>query len=90
VGFLPIPAPSLDIYGKAGLARWKLNGSYTSSGVFGNYATEFSDQGTGFAWGVGVQAHIGKIGGRLGYESFSITNTNGARVFSLAVFLNLM
>ena len=31
-----------------------------------------------------------KIGGRLAYESFNIPNTNGARVFSLSVFLNLM
>jgi hypothetical protein len=31
-----------------------------------------------------------KIGGRLEYESFNIPNTNGARVFSLSVFLNLM
>ena len=27
VGFLPIPLPIVEIYGKAGLSRWKLNGN---------------------------------------------------------------
>jgi hypothetical protein len=84
LGFLPIPVPFLDIYGKAGLTRWKLNGSSE------NGLVAFSDRGTEFAWGVGAQAHVGKIGGRLEYESFNIPNTNGAHVFSLSVFLNLM
>ena len=84
VGFLPIPVPYLDVYGKAGLARWSLSGSNTGS-LF-----SFSNHGTEFAWGAGVQAHVGNIGGRLEYERFSIPNTDGARVFSLAVILNLM
>src|SRR5438874_2696283 len=84
VGFLPIPVPYLDLYGKAGLARWKLNGSSPL------VSAPFSTNGTEFAWGGGVQVHIGNIGGRLEYERFNIPNTNGARVFSLAVFLNLM
>jgi hypothetical protein len=66
------------------MMRWKLNGSSE------NGLVAFSDRGTEFAWGVGAQAHVGKIGGRLEYESFNIPNTNGARVFSLSVFLNLM
>ena len=35
VGFLPIPLPVVDVYGKAGLARWKLNGDVNSPGVAG-------------------------------------------------------
>src|SRR5438552_11769172 len=81
---LPISLPYLDLYGKAGLARWKLNGSSPL------VSAPFSTNGTEFAWGGGVQVHIGNIGGRLEYERFNIPNTNGARVFSLAVFLNLM
>jgi hypothetical protein len=27
VGYLPLPIPFVDFYGKAGLARWQLNGS---------------------------------------------------------------
>lgn len=89
VGFLPIPVPYLDVYGKAGLARWKLDGTASSAATPGNFFA-FSDQGTEFAWGVGTQAHIGNIGGRLEYESFNIPNTNGAKVITLAVILNLL
>ncbi|GAC1453219.1 MAG: hypothetical protein PVS2B3_05070 [Steroidobacteraceae bacterium] len=89
VGFLPIPVPFLDVYGKAGLARWKLD-STTSSGTPPGNLFGFSRQGTECAWGLGAQAHIGNIGGRLEYENFNIPNTNGAKVFSLAVILNLL
>jgi opacity protein-like surface antigen len=88
VGFLPISVPFLDIYGKAGLAHSKLNGS-TNGGVPGSISA-FSDHSTEFAWGVGAQAHIRNIGGRLEYESFKIPNTNDAHVFSLAIFLSFM
>jgi hypothetical protein len=81
VGFLPIPLPFLDIFGKAGLARWKLNGS--------SPVTSFSTSGTEFAWGVGTQVHVGNFGARLEYENFRIPSTNGAKVVSLEVFLNL-
>jgi len=81
VGFLPVPVPFLDIYGKAGLARSKLSTDESGSAA--------SNHGTEFAWGVGVQAHIRYVGGRLEYESFNIPNTNGAHVVSLSIFLNL-
>jgi hypothetical protein len=88
LGFLPIPLPNLDIYGKAGLASYKLNRSITSYGssgaVYNSY--EFPDRSTVFTWGAGVQAHIGIIGGRLEYEGFDKASTT---VFSLSVFLNL-
>jgi hypothetical protein len=89
VGFLPIPVPFLDLYGKAGLARWKLDGTAASTVPPGNLFS-FSNQGTEFAWGLGAQAHIGNIGGRLEYENFNIPNSSGAKVFSLAVILNLL
>ena len=80
LGFLPIPVPFLDVYGKAGVARSKLdtndNGLVTST------------RSTEFAWGVGVQAHINIVGARVEYEQFNIPNTSGARAASLSVFLN--
>lgn len=85
VGFLPIPLPYLDVYGKAGLARYKLNGTITIANV-PNGSSAYSDNGTVFTWGAGVQAHIGIIGGRLEYEGFNKASTS---VFSLSVFLNL-
>jgi len=78
LGFLPIPVPFLDIYGKAGLARSKLNTNGTSS------------RGTEFAWGVGVQAHVSIVGARLEYENLKIPNSSGAKVASLSVFVNFL
>jgi OOP family OmpA-OmpF porin len=85
VGFLPIPLPVVDVYGKAGLARWKLNGDVSSLVSPGSLSTN----GTEFAWGIGVQAHISMFGARLEYENFNIPNTSGAKITSLSVFLNL-
>ncbi|HEY0767147.1 MAG TPA: outer membrane beta-barrel protein [Steroidobacteraceae bacterium] len=91
VGFLPLPVPFLDVFGKVGVARWKLNGSASSAGTLPPSSFfAFSDRGTEFAWGAGAQAHVGNIGGRLEYERFRIANTNDARVFSLAVILSLL
>jgi len=87
VGFLPLPVPILDVFGKVGLARWQQSGSSNASA--GSQLFSLSDNGTEFAWGVGAQAHFGAIGGRLEYEAFNIHNTNGANVVSLSVFLNL-
>lgn len=86
VGFLPIPLPIVDIFGKAGAARWKLNGSVNST-VFA--PSGFAHSGTDFAWGIGVQAHISMFGARLEYENFNIANTSGAKIASLSVFLSL-
>ena len=91
VGFLPLPLPFVDVFGKAGVSRWKLNGNAGGAGTLppGSFFA-FSDQGTEFAWGAGAQAHFGNIGGRLEYERFRIPNTDDARVFSLSVILSLL
>jgi hypothetical protein len=89
VGFVPIPVPYLDIFGKVGLARWESSGSSSVLAPPGGPFFSLSDNGTQFAWGVGGQVHVGNFGGRLEYENFNIRNTNGANVFSLSVFLNL-
>ena len=81
VGYLPIPVPFLDVFGKAGLARWKLDGS--------SPVTSFSSSGTEFAWGVGAGVHVGNFGARLEYEDFRIPNTNGAKITSLDLYLNI-
>jgi hypothetical protein len=84
VGFLPIPLPVVDIFGKAGVAFSRLDGEFYFPGVGGSYG----NTGTGFAWGIGVQAHINIVGARLEYEDLKIPNTSGAKVASLSVFLN--
>jgi len=85
VGFLPIPLPIVDVFGKVGFAHWKLNGNVNSLVSPGSLSTNGSE----FAWGIGVQAHISIVGARLEYENFNVPNTSGARVASLSVFLNL-
>ena len=78
VGWLPVPAPYLDVFGKLGVARWQLNGTVVSPALF-----HLDDTGTQFAWGVGVQLHLQNVAVRVEYEGFNISNTNGARVYSL-------
>lgn len=87
VGYVPIPVPYLDVFGKVGLARWTQSGgtAATPGGFF-----SLSDNGTQFAWGVGGQLRFGNVGARLEYENFSIRNTGGVNLVTLSVFLNLL
>jgi hypothetical protein len=71
--------------GKAGVAFSRLDFMYYQPGLGGGFASN----GTGFAWGIGVQAHISIVGARLEYEDLKIPNSSGAKVASLSVFLNL-
>lgn len=80
IGFLPIPVPFLDIYGKAGLARWDLD-AHTSGAAL----VDFSDHGTEFAWGGGAQLRFGSLGARLEYDHFDIDNTDGLNLYTLGV-----
>lgn len=89
--FLPLPVSWLDLYGKAGAARWEL---HTNANAAGNSPNgnlfELTDRGTEFAWGLGAQAHFGILGGRLEYERFDIPHTGGAEVFSLSLVLSFL
>lgn len=80
VGLLPLGP--IDLFGKAGGARWSLSGD-----LQGPNSTLFAldRNGTSFAWGAGIQAHVGSIGGRLEYEHFDMPYTDGARLFSADV-----
>jgi hypothetical protein len=79
VGFLPLPLPFVDVFGKAGLARWTLDG-HDNSSLFA-----LDDHGTDFAWGGGAQARFGPLGVRLEYEQFNVRNTDGVKAVSLDV-----
>jgi hypothetical protein len=84
VGFVPLPLPFVDVFGKAGLARWNLNG-HTNSSLFA-----IDDHGTDFAWGGGAQAHFGALGLRLEYEQFNVRNTNGVKAVSFDVLFHFL
>jgi hypothetical protein len=99
VGFLPMPVPAMDIFGKVGFSSWRYDETIIR---FGAGAPSGSDtqKGTTFAWGIGAQAHIRIVGVRLEYESFKMNGTtvvspselqehqSTAKVASLSVFLN--
>jgi hypothetical protein len=63
----------VDLYARAGLAHWKVNGSATGLG-------SDSESGDEFTYGAGVGVHFGSIGVRAEYERFKIndldTNVN--------------
>ncbi len=87
VGFLPVPLPNLEVYGKAGLASYKLNDTVTASspGLL-DYSQAYPENDAAFTWGAGVQAHVGNVGGRLEYDGFDTASTS---VVSLSLYLNL-
>jgi opacity protein-like surface antigen len=74
VGFLPIPV--VDLYAKAGLARWDT--TISSAGLF-----DIDDSGTEFAYGAGVQLNLGAFGARLEYEQFDVDHTDGVELLTL-------
>jgi opacity protein-like surface antigen len=59
--FLPLPV--IDVYGKAGLVSWKTDASAP--------ALSLSRSGSDFAWGAGVQVHLGSLAARLEYEALN-------------------
>jgi outer membrane protein with beta-barrel domain len=75
--YLPIPVPFLGVYGKAGLARWELNGD-SNVGLL-----RLDDRGTEFAWGGGAQLSFRSFSARLEYDNFNIKNTNGLDLYTL-------
>jgi hypothetical protein len=79
VGLLPLGA--VDLYAKAGGARWRLSGN-----LQGPNSTLFAlnRDGASFVWGAGIQAHWGPIGARLEYEHFQMPQTDGARLYTAA------
>lgn len=78
VGLLPLGA--VDLFAKAGGARWELSGDLQGPG---SSLIALDRNGTSFAWGGGIQAHYGPLGLRLEYEHFQMPDTDGARLYSV-------
>jgi hypothetical protein len=81
VGFLQLDPAPIDLYAKAGLARWEVNGSVSS--ILGNFSA--SDDGTEFAYGAGVQARFGSLAVRAEYETFDIENDEKFELISVGL-----
>ena len=77
---------NIDVYGKAGLARWQFNGNITQPGLF-----NVSDNGTDFAWGAGLQYHfLDRFAARIEYEHFNIREANDVQLYSLGVSYTIL
>lgn len=79
-GLVFLPIPIVDVFAKAGLVRWELNGRTTGgTGLF-----QLDDDGTDFAYGAGAQFNLGRLCIRGEYERFDIDNTDGLELWSLS------
>ena len=74
VGYLPLPVPFLDVYGKAGIARLHTNVNGFDGQICVDPAPQCQMSTTQnswdnrFAYGVGVQSHFSALGVRAEYE----------------------
>jgi hypothetical protein len=78
VGFVPLPFPGVDLYGKVGLDHWTLNGRIY-------YLGRRSDEATQLAWGAGTQVHVARFGIRLEYERLIMAQASRAYLYTLGV-----
>ena len=76
-----LPLPFLDVFAKAGVARWQLNGNFTGAGQL----FAFDDRGTQFAYGAGWQANYGALAARFEYDGFEVKNSSGLSMYSLGL-----
>jgi hypothetical protein len=86
MGHIPLPLPMLSLYGKAGLSRWQVRADVVGTPGF----VGLDDHGTQFTWGVGAQLHFGNVAGRLEFEHFAITHTDGANIVTIGVQVTLL
>lgn len=92
LGYLPVPLPWIDIYGKVGAARVKANTSATPLPGAGmcdpGPCVPVSNDGskTSVAWGAGLQFKWGHWAARLDYERFEGPQGNPALVAAEALF----
>jgi len=72
VGYLPLPLPLVDVYGKLGLARLdrKANGGFCGVDGCGELF-RLNRQETRFAWGTGAQMRVSQLALRVEYERIS-------------------
>lgn len=79
VGYLPLPLPMLNVYGKAGYARLQTSANGTFGAIvidcFPNICRPWINRtDNDFAWGIGVQAKFPAATARLEYERIDAAN----------------
>jgi len=79
LGYLPLPIPILDVYGKIGYARTTIDTRLETPSDF----IRIHDRSNNFAYGAGVQAKFGSVAARLEYERFDVRHTDGVKLLTL-------
>ena len=80
LGYLPLPLPLLDVYGKAGVAHLQADANGLFSGIVcvvaGCDRFQLNRSDTSFAWGAGAQVKlpITSLSVRAEYEHFNASN----------------
>jgi opacity protein-like surface antigen len=86
VGYVPVPLPFLDIFGKAGWARTHTTANGTLGCYLCNVIQEINEDRTDsdFAYGAGIQAKFESLAFRAEYERTD-TNIGRPRLWSLGI-----
>jgi hypothetical protein len=83
VGYMPVPFTGIDFYAKLGAGRLESQYDYPPLG-YGSLPYSHQDlKETGFAYGVGVQFHLGPVALRTEYQQ--ILTLNDPALLSIAV-----
>jgi hypothetical protein len=80
VGYLDLPLA--DLFVKAGLSNWQLDGQSIQGFV---PLFRINEEGTDFTWGAGVQARLGSLGARLEYERVKFVQDRNLDTISLSL-----
>jgi hypothetical protein len=81
VGYLPLPVPFLDLYGKVGIARLDTRDQFERVIAIANYGYANivqSQWSTNFAYGAGVQGKFGQFALRAEYERINASGGDPA------------
>jgi outer membrane protein with beta-barrel domain len=79
VGYLDLPL--VDLFAKAGVNSWTLDGHSTGGFV---PAFRVNESGTDLAYGAGIQVRFGSLGARLEYERFEFVKDETLDSISLS------
>ena len=78
-GVFFVPVGPVDLFAKGGVISFDTNVKQKDIGTF------FRDDGTDFAYGVGVQFRLLSLSVRAEYEKFEVDNVDNANMLSLGV-----
>jgi len=84
IGLFPLPL--VDLYGKAGIARWEMHETVVPGTTCPCTLIALpprTNSGSDVAYGVGAQVKLKRLAVRLEYERFDIDNTDGAELYTL-------